>query len=130
MSQENVALVQELIDASKRRDVDALVATLDPAVEWTPVEAGSGYAVHRGHNDVRAWLTEGSQALADMPWEADRLEDGGGETVVALVRRAGRGDGEQTPVTGVIFTVRAGKIMRIAEYADPSRALEAARLSR
>jgi ketosteroid isomerase-like protein len=91
MSQENVALVRALIDASGRQDVDALMATLDPAVEWTPVEADPGYAVHRGHDDVRAWLTEWSEALPDLRWEADRLQDAGGETVVALVRMTGRG---------------------------------------
>jgi ketosteroid isomerase-like protein len=132
MSQENVALVQALIDASGHQDVDALMATLDPAVEWTPVEADPGYAVHRGHDDVRAWLTEWSEAMPDMRWEADRLQDAGGETVVALVRMTGRGAasgaGVQTPAYGVIFTIRAGKIVRIAEYADPSRALEAAGL--
>ena len=37
---------------------------------------------------------------------------------------AASGAGVQTPAYGVIFTVRAGKIVRIAEYADPSRALE------
>ena len=129
MSQENVALVQQLIDALGRHDVDGVMATLDSAVEWTPVEAtDSGYAVHRGQDDVRAWLTE---RFAELHWEADRVEDAGGETVVALVRTAGAGadSGEKAAAVGAIFTVRAGKIMRIAEYADPSRAFAKAGLA-
>jgi ketosteroid isomerase-like protein len=132
MSQENVALVQAFIDASGRRDLDALVATLDPAVEWTPVEAGSGYAVHRGRDDVRAWLDESSETLPNMRWEAERVRETGDETVVALVRMAGRGAASdvdvQNPAHGVLFTIRAGKIVRIAEYADPNRAFAAAGL--
>jgi ketosteroid isomerase-like protein len=133
MSSENVALVQALLDASGRHDVEALMATLDPAIEWTPVEADLGYAVHRGHGDVRAWLTEQAAALPDMHWEADRVEDAGGETVVALVRKPGLRPASETdaatPDCGVIFTVRAGRIMRIAEYDDPNRALVKAGLA-
>jgi ketosteroid isomerase-like protein len=115
MSQENVAVVQGLIDASGRGDLDALVAALDPAVEWTPIESDEGYAVHRGHDEVRAWLVERSKALPDARWEAERILDGGDEAVVALVK---------TPASGVVFTVRSGKVVRIEEYADPHRALE------
>src|SRR4051812_7703924 len=133
MSEANVALVQDLIAALRRQDADAVMVTLDAAVEWTPVEADdSGYAVHRGQNNVRAWLTRRWEAQPGMHWEADRVEDADGETVVALARMADRGAvsdaGETTAAVGVIFTVRAGRIMRIAEYADPSRALVAAGL--
>jgi ketosteroid isomerase-like protein len=128
MSQENVALVQGLIDASGRGDLDALMATLDPAVEWTPVESDPGYAVHRGHDEVRAWLVEWSEAFPDMRWEAERILDAGGESVVALVRMAGRGAASgldlETPAYGVVFTIRSGKVVRIEEYADRHRALE------
>src|ERR1700704_4552484 len=65
MSQENVAVVQGFIEASGRSDLDALMAALDPTVEWTPVESDPDYAVHRGHDDVRAWLIEWAEALPD-----------------------------------------------------------------
>jgi ketosteroid isomerase-like protein len=128
MSQENVALVQGLIDASGRGDLEAMMAALDPAIEWTPVESDPGFAVHRGHDDVRAWLAEWFEALPDMRWEAERILDTGDEAVVALVRMAGRGAASgldvKTPAYGVVFTVRAGKVVRIEEYADRDRALE------
>jgi ketosteroid isomerase-like protein len=132
MSQENVAVVQGLIDASGRGDLEAMMAVLDPAIEWTPVESDPGYAVHRGHDEVRAWLADWSEALPDMRWEAERILDAGDETVVALVRMAGRGAASgldvTTPAYGVVFTVRAGKVVRIEEYADRDRALEVAGL--
>jgi ketosteroid isomerase-like protein len=133
MSQENVAVVQGLVDASGRRDLDAIMAALDPAIEWTPVESDPGYSVHRGHDDVRAWLAEWFEALPDMRWDAERILVAGDEAVVALVRMAGRGAASgldvKTPTYGVVFTVQAGKVVRIEEYADRHRALEAVGLS-
>jgi ketosteroid isomerase-like protein len=77
---------------------------------------------------VREWLVEWSEAFPDMRWEAERILDAGGESVVALVRMAGRGAASgldlETPAYGVIFTIRSGKIVRIEEYADRHRALE------
>src|SRR3954470_3755532 len=129
MSQENVAVVQGLIKASSRADLNALMATLDPAIEWTPVESDPAFAVHRGHDEVRAWLVEWSEAFPDLRWEAERILDAGGESVVALVRMAGRGAASGldlgSPVYGVVFTIRSGKIVRIEEHADRHRALEA-----
>jgi ketosteroid isomerase-like protein len=129
MSPENVEVVQEFIEASGRGDLDALMAALDPTVEWTPVESDPDYAVHRGHDDVRAWLVEWAEALPDMRWEAERILDAGVEVVVALVRAVGRGAVSgldvETPAYGTVFTVRSGMIVRIEEYADRKQALEA-----
>jgi ketosteroid isomerase-like protein len=129
MSSENVEAVRGFIEASGRGDLDALMAALDPTVEWTPVESDPDFAVHRGHDDVRGWLVEWAEALPDMRWEADRILDAGGEVVVALVRAVGRGAVSgldvETPAYGTVFTVRSGKIVRIEEYADRKQALEA-----
>ena len=41
MSEENVRLVYEVIDAFNRRDLDAYLALMDPEVEFTPYEVWS-----------------------------------------------------------------------------------------
>ncbi|SRR5713101_4829733 len=129
MSSENVGVVQGFIEASGRGDLDALMAALDPTVEWTPVESDPDFAVHRGHDDVRGWLVEWAEALPDMRWEAERILDAGGEVVVALVRAVGRGAVSgldvETRAYGTVFTIRSGKIVRIEEYADRKQALGA-----
>jgi ketosteroid isomerase-like protein len=132
MSQENVQLVRAALDASSRRDAEAFMAALDPAIEWTPVKDDPDYRVHRGLDDVAVWLTEWSEVFPDMRWEAERILDAGDDVVVALVRALGRGDatgaGVGTPVYGVVFTVRSGKIVRIEE-ADVETALKAVGLA-
>ncbi len=67
-------------------------------------------------------------------WELEVEElFGSGDRVVSMVRQRGRGASSGAEV-GVDFaqlvTLRAGKIVRINNYLDRSKALEAAGLSR
>ena len=56
MSQENVELAGQVLDALPRRDVSRLIALSDPEVEWQSFFAevalgeGGGY---RGHDGIR-----------------------------------------------------------------------------
>ena len=92
-----------------------------------------GVSVHRGHDDVRAWLTSWGESFPDLRWELDRILDAGSDLVVAFVRLAGRGDTTgidlETPSYAVVFTLQGEKIIRIHEYLDSQEALEAAGLS-
>src|SRR6478752_8094886 len=125
MSQENVEVVRAFLDASRLGETETLMAALDPAIEWTPVMEDPDYRVHRGLEDVAAWLAEWTEIFPDMRWEAERILDAGDDVVVALVRALGRGDatgadvGSQT--YAVVLTVRSGKIVRIDESGtDPA----------
>ena len=77
------------------------------------------FRVHRGLEDVAAWLAEWSEVFPDMRWEAERIIDGGDDVAVAVVRALGRGDATGADVGSrayaVVFTVRSGKIVRIDE---------------
>jgi SnoaL-like domain len=56
MSQENVDQFMRGLEASNRRDIEALLDTLDPEVEWSPafpVLLGGESKVYRGHDGVR-----------------------------------------------------------------------------
>jgi ketosteroid isomerase-like protein len=119
MSQENVEIVRTALQASFDRDAEGFMTALDPAIEWTPVKDDPDYRVHRGLDDVAAWLADWSAVFPDMRWEAERIVDAEKDTVVALVRALGRGDvtGADVgpPPYGVVFSLRAGKIVRIDE---------------
>ncbi len=53
MSQENVELARELIDAWNGRDIDALLAASAPDVEWTPAgPAAVESSVYRGREEI------------------------------------------------------------------------------
>ena len=137
MSEENVEIVRRAIDAWSRRDtqtsLDPLMASLDPDIEWVPVQDDPEYSVRRGHDEVRAWLTSWAETFPDFRWELDRILDAGNDLVVAFVRLAGRSEATgidlETASYAVVFTLRGEKIARIHEYLDNKEALEAAGLS-
>jgi ketosteroid isomerase-like protein len=128
VSQENVEVARAVLDASSLGDAEAFMAALDPAIEWTPATEDPDFRVHRGLEDVAAWLAEWAEVFPDMRWEAERVLDAGGDTVVALVRARGRGDSTGADVGSqaypVVFAVRSGKIVRIDE-SGPEAALKA-----
>src|SRR6478672_2240829 len=126
MSQENVEIVRAFLDASSLGDSEDFMAALDPTIEWTPVEEDPDFRVHRGLEDVAAWLAEWAEVFPDMRWEAERILDARDDVVVALVRALGRGDATGAEVGSqayaVVFTVRSGKIVQIDESGtDPTR---------
>jgi ketosteroid isomerase-like protein len=125
MSQENVEIVRAFLDASSLGDVETFMAALAPAIRWTPVAEDPDFRVHRGLEDVAAWLAEWAEVFPDMRWEAERIIDAGDDVVVALVRALGRGETTGADVGSqayaVVFTVRRDKIVRIDESGtDPA----------
>ena len=133
MSEENVETVRRFCERDDQTSLDSLMASLHPDIEWVPVQSDPEYSVHRGHDDVRAWLTSWAESFPDLRWELDRILDAGSDLVVAFVRLAGRSDATgidlETPSYAVVFTLRGEKIARIHEYVDSQEALEAAGLS-
>jgi ketosteroid isomerase-like protein len=113
-------------------DPDVLMSVLDPAVEWIPVEADPEYTVHRGLEDVGAWLLTWAETFPDMRWETERILDAGGDVVVVIGSLRGRGGASgldvDTPTYGIVVTVREGKIVRLHEQTT-EEALKAAGLA-
>ncbi len=133
MSEETVEIVRQFCERDDETSVDSQMAKLDSDIEWVPVQSDPEYSVHRGHDDVRAWLTSWAESFPDLRWELDRILDAGSDRVVAFVRMAGRSEATgidlETPSYAVVFTLRGNKIARIHEYLDSQEALEAAGLS-
>ena len=133
MSEENVEIVRRFCERDDQTSPDSLMASLHPDIEWVPVQTDPEYSVHRGHDDVRAWLTSWAESFPDLRWELDRILDAGSDHVVAFVRLAGRAEATgidlETPSYTVVFTLRGEKIARIHEYLDSQEALEAVGLT-
>src|SRR5262249_52799488 len=71
MSQENVALAQQIVDAFNRRDLPATTERFDPEIEWIPAgPAAVERSVYRGLDEVSGALTAGWES-----WELFRLEE-------------------------------------------------------
>ena len=134
MSQENVEVFKQGVEAYNRRDADALIEQLDPTIEWHPaimVGLGGDTSVYRGHEGVRELLRETDETLAEIHVEFSEIRDLGDQVLAfGHLRTRGKTSGALTesPV-GYIADFANGKVTRTRTYLDPGEALEVAGLS-
>ena len=134
MSRENVEAFKRVFEAGDRRDFEAIVEALDPAVELHPamsVLLGGEATVYRGHEGVREYLQERGEVFAEWHHEVSEIRDLG-ERVVAIgrVRAQGMESGAETVSPfGYLVEFKDGKAIRIWSYMKAEEALEAAGLS-
>jgi ketosteroid isomerase-like protein len=131
MSQENVKIFQEALDAFNRRDRAAFLAVCDPEYENVPPRDWPESAPIRGPESVWDFFVQ-----AQEPWEETRftvgeLIDAGTDKVVAEQRAEMRG---KTSGAGVVWsywhvlTLRDGKALRSEWFVHRAEALQAAGL--
>jgi len=132
MPQENVEQYYRFADAFNRRDLDAVIAFLDPDVEWAPrsvaLEGGRPY---RGHEGFRTWWESTFAAFSDYAAEIEEVRDLGDMTFSRL-RFRGHGMGSDAPIDEVQWHVvewRQGSVARLRTLRSEAEALEAAGLS-
>jgi ketosteroid isomerase-like protein len=132
MSEENVELVRDFVERGSAEGLDFLMEPLDPEIEWVPVQSDPEYSAHRGHEDVRAWLTAWSESFRTCVGSSSALSMRGtcmwsrSCALRAVLRRPAS---MWKPSYAVVFTVRGKKITRIHEHLDVQEALEAVGLS-
>jgi ketosteroid isomerase-like protein len=131
MSQDNVEVFKRGSDAVERRDIEALLAVVDPEVEWHPAMAallGGEATVYRGHEGVRDWLRDQEEAFAESHIDYSEIRDLGDRLVaIGRLRTRGKESGAETesPVAWVV-QFKNGKVIHASAYLDPKDALEAA----
>jgi ketosteroid isomerase-like protein len=129
MSQENVEIVRRIYEGWAQGDFSA-GEVFEPEVEFVMPDWPEGSS-SRGLDAMRrAWLSTLSA------WDDFRVEPGPlfdtGERIVVLthVRARGKGSGVETQATtATVWTIEAGRVVRLALYWDTKEALEAAGLS-
>ena len=133
MSQENVEKFMRGVEAYNRRDADALIEEMDPAIEWHPAilkELGGSATVYRGHEGVCELLREMDEALVEFHAVFSEVRDLG-DRIVAIGHLRIRGKTSGVPTesrVGYIADFANGKLTRARTYLDPREALEAAGL--
>jgi ketosteroid isomerase-like protein len=134
MPQENVEITERALSAYNRRDVEALLETLDQAIEWSPafpVLLGQEPTVYRGHDGIREMFRDFSEVLDEIQVEYVEIRDLGDRVVaIGRIRTRGKASGAATesPLAAV-SDIRDGKAIRVRTYLDPDEALKAAGLS-
>jgi ketosteroid isomerase-like protein len=132
VSEENVGLVRDFIEAGQRQDWKRVGELIAPDAEMLGTVGGLGEGqVYTGLSEMK----DEFETVDQEAWEERRLEPTNfrhiDDLVVVLLHehRRGRGSGvELESDTAVVFTVRDGRIARIQGYMDQDAALEAAGL--
>jgi ketosteroid isomerase-like protein len=132
MSQDNVEVVRQAIEAYRREGLDAALRYYDPEVEWDISRFMADGRVYHGHDGVREFWGGWVATWENFDAEIEQAIDAGSDEVVVGIRNAGRGRGSGIAVGmsfGQVWTVRKGKIVRLRVYPSLAEALEAAGLS-
>ncbi len=128
MSQENVALALETVDAVARMDVGRLIELTDPEVEWHSFLAQLGEGgVYRGHDGMREYASDLSDAWDVFSAEIhDSLAVGDVVVLVGQLRYRGKGSGVDTESPAAhVLRFRGGRIVHMRSLRDPESALAA-----
>jgi uncharacterized protein len=132
MSQENVEVVREALDAVNRRDTEAGLSYIDPEAELqSAIIGGAEGNTYRGHEGIRDWMAESDATFEELRVEPEEVRDLGDDVLlIGRLYARGRESGvEVDSATAWLFTLHDGKIMRARGYLNPEEALEAAGLS-
>ena len=130
MSQENVGVVQEVVEAAQRGDWAAAISRYDETVELDTSRMPDG-GVYHGHEGLQEFFARWFGAWDDFRISPERfIEADDRVVVISQLRARGRSTGiEVTMRLGDVYTVQDGKVVRMAGYPVASEALEAVGLS-
>jgi ketosteroid isomerase-like protein len=134
MSQENVEIVQRVLDAWNRQDIQGILSLADPGVEYVNAPEAVEPGTRRGHDELATVARTQWESLPDGRQEVDRLHERGNEIIsVGRVSRLMPGSDIRldTPIL-LSWTIHDGRVTRIEMLGtgpDFTRALEAAGLS-
>jgi ketosteroid isomerase-like protein len=130
MSQEQVEIVRDHIEAYRRQDVSVTLSFMDPhaVLDMSRID---GSDPSHGHEAIDQWVTRYRGTFGDYDYKVGRLTDLGAGAILAVVTETGRGKGSGAPVNrrfAVLYTVIDGKIARVTQFRTEQAALEAAGL--
>jgi ketosteroid isomerase-like protein len=128
MSQENVEIVRQSLDAFHRRDRAPWLALCDPEIEWFPPAHWPETATIRGPEATWDFMIALNEPWGEGSYELMELVDGTKDKIAARVGRHVRGETSGIAAEfeyWAVFMFRGGKVLRIEWFADRGKALEA-----
>jgi len=132
MSQENVELTYQAYDAFNRRDLDAFLENVDPAVEFRSLLVGMEGSYH-GREGIRRYWQDLATVSPDFTVEVVEVRDFGDRTLTELKAR-GHGAGSHILVEQTVWSVARApasgeKADWIGNFATEEEALKAVGLT-
>jgi ketosteroid isomerase-like protein len=129
VSREHVEVVLRNLDAWRRGDIEAWLATAHPEVEYVSVVASQvegADVVYRGHDGLRRYWAEW-RSVWDVNVEIEETRDLG-DTVLLLGRVRAQGEASGVDLEGpiaLVFELEDGLARRARTYFDVDEALRA-----
>jgi ketosteroid isomerase-like protein len=127
VSKENVDVVRGIWEADRRRDWEAVYAAYAADIEWED-HAGlwGDWGVARGPDGIREAWRRWHEAFEDVEIDFGEVADAGDVVVVTYhLRGRGRVSGAEVHQTvTLVWTLAAGKVVRIRAYLSRAEALE------
>jgi ketosteroid isomerase-like protein len=127
MSEENVALVGRVLRAIELRDVDRIVAEVDPDFELHPL-VSVWERSYRGREGVERWQQEVESLWETFRLEPEEFRDLDDDRLVMVGRWSGRAKGGTEELSGPIAAAvrfSGGKAVRADFYLDEESAMQA-----
>jgi ketosteroid isomerase-like protein len=131
MSQENVEVARQWLDAFNRRDKAAWLALCDPEFEWVPPSNWPENAPIRGQEAIWEFIVELDEAWEEGSYDIVEVIDCGDDKVAGRVARHVRGKASGVDADFEywnVVTLRRRKWLRSEWFTDRAEALEAAGL--
>ncbi len=128
MNAERVAIVEDAYVAWQSQDVDALVALLDPGIEWAPtVRFLQGRQASVGHDGVRRWFRHVRITWRTMRPIPEAFEEHDPHVLVAgrLVASSRLGEGDLDVRVWWVWTIRRGRITGMRAFREEQAARRA-----
>jgi ketosteroid isomerase-like protein len=129
MSEENVEIVRNALEAFRRGDVDTALTHIHPDMVSKRVDPDG--AVFRGRDGLLALMADWTEGFEEWSYRAEEFIDVGDHVVVRL-HQWGRGKGSGAMVDGdfwLTYTFEEGRVRQFTLFSDRERAFEEAGLT-
>lgn len=131
MSQENVALIRQLIRALNEHDVQGFKDLFVLDAEIIPLRAAVEATVFRETDAVDRFFAASDETWSSVRGEIEEIRDAGDQVLVhGQMHGRGRGSGAEVEVPlSLVATFQGGRVASLRSYTDRAEALQAAGLS-
>jgi uncharacterized protein len=133
VSQENVEVVRRGFEAFADGGLDAMAEFWDPDINWRAAEGAiDDVGEMHGRVAVRRYVQDWLDTFDDSSVVVEELRDVGDDRVLAIQRAKARAKLSGVEIDlryAVVYTLRAGRVVRAREYLSVDDALEAVGLS-
>jgi ketosteroid isomerase-like protein len=132
MDERHIETIRAALDAVSRRDLDGVLAFLDPDVELRP-RFSVWRQTYRGHEGIEEWWNDMTALWDEFTLEVHELSEVGDDTLVVTLDWRGRDTHTKREIEGpgaAVVRFHQGKVAALDMHLDAQRAMAALKADR